>query len=124
MDLTFAIPEPISTVIDAPGIPLLKQLGFVIEPEPQPPVSAEGDLWDDDPTCLAELAEDLNAQQLVVRLFLELPQGSAGLPKPGEPANLFEPFTLPTDYFPRTFTVSDACITNAGFVWFHKHFYL
>ena len=124
MDLTFAIPEPSPTVIDAAGIPLLKELGFVIEPEPRPSVRAEGDVWNDDPTCLAELAEDLNAQRLVIRLFLELSQDAAGLAWLDDSAHLFEPFMLPTDYFPRTFTVSDACITNAGFVWFHKHFYL
>jgi hypothetical protein len=32
--------------------------------------------------------------------------------------------TLPVDYFPRAFTITDACVTNADFVWFHKHFYL
>ena len=35
------------------------------------------DLWNEDPTCLAELVEELNAQRLVARLFLELPQDAA-----------------------------------------------
>lgn len=30
----------------------------------------------------------------------------------------------PPDYFPRTFTVTDACITNASLIWLGKHFYL
>jgi hypothetical protein len=32
--------------------------------------------------------------------------------------------SLPDDYFPRTFLVEDACVTNTGWVWFNKHFYL
>ena len=124
MDLTFAIPEPIATGTDAPGILLLQQLGFVIAPKQHPAVSADGAMWSDDPTCLAELADSLNMHHFVVRLFLELPPDTDGLPPLDDPAHWFAPFRLPTSYFPKTFTVSDACMSNAGFVWFHKHFYV
>ncbi len=30
---------------------------------------------------------------------------------------------LPTDFFPRTFVVEDACVTNADSVWLNKHVY-
>jgi hypothetical protein len=32
--------------------------------------------------------------------------------------------SLPDDYFPRTFLVEDACVTNTNWAWFNKHFYL
>lgn len=31
---------------------------------------------------------------------------------------------LLADFFPYVMAVSDACLTNADFLWFHKHSYL
>jgi hypothetical protein len=73
---------------------------------------------------LEELAEDLGRHQTVVRLFLELPPSADGLPAQKTSVPVVEPFPLPLDSFPQTCTVTDACITKASFVWFHKHFYL
>jgi hypothetical protein len=69
-----------------------------------------------DPTCLRELDEDINQNEVVIRLFLEGRKiGSLGPHILGK---------LPLDYLPQEFTIKDACMTNAGFIWFHKHFYM
>ena len=72
---------------------------------------------------LAALADELGA--CVLKLFLNddmtleehmapnLSRYRAGLPP-----------VLPSNYFPRTFVVTDACLTNAPSIWLSKHFYL
>jgi hypothetical protein len=56
MDLTLTVPEPVLMPMDVSGIPLLKHLGFMSEPESPEPNHAEDDPWEHDPTCLEELS--------------------------------------------------------------------
>lgn len=134
LDLEFQVPNPILEANYQNGISLLGELGFVNQPEQYPNIhqidldfAFLADLADD-PFCLIELAQDISKNQTFLKLFLtgqpvlearNLEQMSAQTAR-----RFFDNLTLPSDYFPQTFRVVDACFTNASFVWFHKHFYL
>jgi hypothetical protein len=131
LDLRFLVADNKLVSDYQTGIPLLKDLAFVVplEKEEELKESARvlGDKFADDPTCLKELAEDLAKEQTLLKLFF---RGEAGvaiylaqdLPIE-EKVKYMESPTLPPGYFPQVFTATDACFTNADFVWFHKHFY-
>lgn len=93
-----------------------------------------GVVWErDEVACGAafahELADDLAKGVCVLKLMLK-----DDLPVDGHMRWLQDavnhghdgsvPLRLPADYLPRELTVADACVTNAGFVWFSKHLYL
>jgi hypothetical protein len=119
LDLTFSAPGSLQRGEYESGIHLLKRLGFLPEGEQAEALSELSHVLgekEDDPTCLLELYEDISLDQTLLRLFLE----SDRIPGMGPHI----PGKLPDDYLPRIFKVTDACVTNAEFVWFHKHFYL
>jgi hypothetical protein len=113
----------------------LKELGFAVHPRS---LSADQRQFvvqeDTDPTCIGELANDIDRHQALLRLFLEedprrelveywkemISAGKAHLFGVGLP----EMEGLLEGFFPHEMCVSDACLTNADFVWFHKHSYL
>jgi hypothetical protein len=109
LDVTFRVPSTLLQADDEHGVSLLKKLGFLPEQSilDQLPLTFEND-----PTCLSELHDDLVPDHAFIRLWLE---SQDARPKLVE---------LPADYLPRPFTVRDACVSNATLVWFHKHFYL
>ncbi len=88
-----------------------------------------GERWeelDDAIGCLAAFAEDFDPASCVLKLFLRdnIPERehmrwlmAAARERPRSLA-------LPVGYFPRELVVEDACVTNAGFIWFCTHFYL
>jgi hypothetical protein len=135
LDLTFKLEQFEWRDEDVRGLPLLQEFGFIVPTDVVvPPVEKE-----DDPTCLTELTEDLDKNQAVLRLFLEKRPGNFGDPEylkrmvlSGGAGKMLralnsegEEFKRAVDgCFPTDFSVSDACISNAAFVWFHKHFYL
>jgi hypothetical protein len=102
------------------GVALFKELGFILPPEDRADFA---DMFgDDDQLFFERLIEDLDAQSCVLKLFLE---DGIGFEARMERIKATSPLlTLPSDYFPRELTVTDACVTNSGFVWFTKHFYL
>ncbi len=113
LDLTFSGQDTLLETQFESGIPLLKKLNFVIGPERAKEMAVE--METDDPTCLTELAEEIEQKQTVIRIFLQAEQIQGKGPHClGH---------LQPDYLPRDFTIADACVTNSGFVWFHKHFY-
>ena len=57
-------------------------------------------------------------EQFIAHLFST---GKAELLNGGSAGSLD---SLLENYFPKTFEVADACLTNAAFIWFHKHFYM
>jgi hypothetical protein len=135
LDLTFSVERTDRSRRDLHGVALLKELGFALHARNLPDGAAD----ERDPTCLTELREDIDKNEMVLRLFLEKRPGGLGDPEyfkqqvvsgrlreilraneAGEDA--FE--RVVRDCFPGDFTVSDACLTNAEFVWFHKHSYL
>src|SRR5262249_14968272 len=94
---------------------------------------------DEVPTCLTELQDDIAKDETVLRLFLEKRPGGLGDPEylkqlvtSGRLKEILraneaggEAFErVVRDCFPSDFTLSDACLTNAEFVWFHKYSYL
>lgn len=126
LDLTFEVDGVSWTEEDAPGLTLLKDLGFLPERDPH---QARGFLKSD-PGCVELLYEDIERHETLLRLFLEGPDPNhmKNLFASGRGKALFEGDetfeNCVKDYFPGKFTVADACLTNADCVWFHEHFYL
>jgi hypothetical protein len=115
LDLTFNVWGEFFDVEYERGIPLLKKLGFLAETEFEE-IETELGNNSDDLTDMTGLIKELEQGKTVIRLLLkaEPPRFPPGLiidPNPGFP-------------LPREFIIKDACVTNSGFVWFHKHFYL
>ena len=93
----------------------LRELGFVLSPEDRDYISKNPLNPDkEDVGLLDSLADDAEKNEAMIKLFLraDAPQATKFALK------------LPEDYFPRKFVVEDACMTNSGYVWFNKHFYL
>ena len=104
------------------GTAALRENGFVRrEPDPDPEVEAE--LRELEADCLVDLAADLDS--CVLKLFLN--DGLSDELRFNHNRDRYRaalaPELLP-DYFPRTFVVTDACISNAPSIWRGKHFYL
>src|SRR6266404_4446149 len=133
LDPEFTVPGILWEPGDSLGLRLLEEFGFVVRD--QLPAEQLGLLDDKDPTCLEQLREDIIEQRTVLKVFLnEQPKrdmkqyiahlfstGKAELLNGGSTGSL-DP--LLENYFPKTFEVADACLTNAEFIWFHKHFYM
>ena len=97
----------------------------------------DGAVDEKDPTRLTELQEDIDKNEMLLRLFLEKRPGGLGdseyfkqqvvsgrlqeILRANEAGE--EAFERVVRDCPGDFTVSDACLTNAEFVWFHKHSY-
>lgn len=121
LDLTYTVPSSLLESQYESGISLLKALHFLIDSEKAEEITREmrelaADTNEDfnDPTCLQNLNEALETKQTFLRLFLQTDHKAQGRERLG--------LLLP-GFFPREFTVKDACVTNSDFVWFHKHFY-
>ena len=103
LDLTFAIMASPQILPASGGLELLSELGFLMDDNEAEQfdyvASLIGDNFDD-PTLLGELEADLLESQTVLRILLEDIDGAQ-----------------------KTFSVVDACITNAPSVWLHKYPY-
>jgi hypothetical protein len=118
LDLTFATDSLAWREDDAPGLPLLKEFGFV---RPMEPDQGKEPSRCDDPTCITELYNDIQKREAVLRVFLsngdhdhvkKLVQ-RVGI----EP--LMEAKTLDKYLdvcFPGEFTITGSCLTNAEFI--------
>jgi hypothetical protein len=120
LDRSFAAPpellEDRSTLV---GIAALHAngMGLPIEPDPDPEITAmEAEMA---AGCLSDLADDLGG--CVLKVFLNDDVDDAR--RFAHVKNTLGRKLLP-DYFPRAFTVTDACVTNAKRIWMGKHFYL
>ncbi len=117
---------------DRGGASLLHELGFALHADEVPKPAAD----DPDPTCLSELDQDIDKNETLLRLFLEREPGRTGtfermkeMLESGKAKRIFKAneadyWVMADECFPHEFVITDACLTNAGFVWFHKHFYL
>jgi hypothetical protein len=131
LDLTFAIDGLVVWCEgDAPGLPLLKEFGFV---QPREPGQGKGTFECNDLTCITELYNDIQKREALLRVFLwngdddhtkKLIQrfGMKELMKDFMEAETLEKYLHVC--FPGEFTITDSCLTNAEFIWIHKHFYL
>ena len=91
----------------------LRKLGLVLTKEDKENISQNTNKNDDEDLGLIDfLAEDVEKNEALIKLFLRVENQSPKLA-----------LKLPNDYFPQTFVVEDACLTNSGYVWFNKHFY-
>jgi hypothetical protein len=134
LDLTFIVDEVEWQTGDKPGTSLLKEFGFILNPDDISEDVRQSMLKDDDPTCITFLDEDMGKNQILLRLFLEeVPRRDIleyvkEMVKTGK-GQLFdggaaEMEQLLDGFFPHEMAVIDACLTNAASIWFHKHFYL
>lgn len=104
------------------GIEVLRTHGFL---------PRRGETWNepDDKDlmlgCLADFADDFDPADAVLKLFLEdnVP-AELRLPLLRDAIANNRPLVLPAAYFPRELAVTDACVTNARFIWFNDHFYM
>lgn len=89
-----------------------RELGFVLSPEDKEYITQNHlPNGDEDFGLLDFLADDAEKNEAIIKLFLRCDAPKLSL-------------KLPKDFFPREFIVEDACMTNSGYVWFNKHFYL
>lgn len=129
IDLTFNVQAIDWDRRDAPGIPLLLELGFVISPSEIPDDEKLTIDPDEDPTCLEALRKEINENQNVLRVFIEerprrdLQKHMTSMMSSRESTDKVKD-TFLSGYFPKEFVVKDACLTNSAFVWFHKHFWM
>ncbi len=104
------------------AVEALRINGFApVEPDPDPALAAEERALVEG--CLANIAEGLGP--CVLKLFLndDVPDASR-FEYLRQHLGAHHALELPPNYFPRAFTVTDACITNAPRIWIAKHFYL
>jgi hypothetical protein len=102
------------------GVPALRINGYARrDPDPDPAV--ESDIRALEGGSLVDLAGELGACRLKLLLNDDIPDDERHA---GKPMTLASFTTLPPTYFPRTFTVTDACITNGSTIWLTKYFYL
>lgn len=99
------------------GVRALRVNGFVREePDPDPQVEAESRMLA--AGCMLDLADSLGPTWLKLFLQDDLSDEVRFHRQQRDVSRL-----LP-GYFPRTFTVTDACVANASMIWLGKHFYL
>ncbi|MBZ0284068.1 MAG: hypothetical protein K8L97_25230, partial [Anaerolineae bacterium] len=112
LNLDFAVPESWLMGSHQTGIDLLRELGF------NAPISENEDAGINEiidnlaQPHLETLVEQLSKHQTYMLIILDAV---------GEHQLRLK---LPDDYFPRTFIVRDACVTNAQSIWLTKHVYL
>jgi hypothetical protein len=108
---------------------VLRELGFVMRPDE---ISEELNLatsQDTDLTCLGELQDEIAKNRDVLRLFVEeqprrnMKEHMLAMAKGGGMSADFVDRFL-SGYFPKDLVVTDACLTNAPFIWFHRHFWM
>ncbi len=97
------------------GISLLKELGLIAHND-------RDELLDEDEKADAfeffkMSCEELDLQQVFFKLFLTTP-------KEWEYTIQSNDEEISRTYWPREFTIKDACVTNLPSVWFARHFYM
>jgi len=111
LDLTFGVA---STDLQAArsGIGILRDVGWADSP-------ADADVFDEE--GLFDLVRDAESGQFVLKVFLD---SDGRLPFPREQRTIRLPEAVPPSFWPATFVVRDACLTNVRAIWLFKHFYL
>ncbi len=119
LDLSFDTisPLPEAHSIDAR---FLKNVGYLPDAEDikDGPILPECD----DAGLLEELIDDINKKVWLVKVFLRDDELETAIEQ-HRVSDLLETFDLES-YFPREFSVTDACLTNCDTVWLFKHFWL
>jgi hypothetical protein len=115
-------PELLDDAATLSGVRALRVNGFARwDPDPDP--AAEAELRAFAAGCMADLADSLGPCQLKLFLHDDLSDEVRFHHNGERYRSGLLPELLP-GYFPRTFTVADACVANASLIWICKHFYL
>jgi hypothetical protein len=121
IDTELSAPEHLLDIPDTQrGLELMRELGFLVSAEELAELAEA--LGDGGEFCFEQLIADLDARSCVLKLFLQDEIAFDARIARFKATAL--QLVLPVDYFPRELVVIDACVTNARFVWFNKHFYL
>jgi len=134
LDLRFATAHPVLLANDRINRKTLEDLALF----PTQNDESTTEIADKYPTCIEDLIQDAKQGTEWVKVFLDIwPRRNAlmeymqALMKaqqdriPNPSASAFSKLMDEADQmFPSQFQISDACITNSDFVWFHKHFYM
>jgi len=107
LDLTYRLAAT-SLPLQRPGLGILQEVG-VSEGDPADPAFGH--------EFLGDLASECEGPQLYLKIFLRSEK---------EPASRWSihGYQLPPDFWPATFILDDACLTNSRSIWLMKHFYL
>ena len=118
LDLHYHAPSHMAAIEPYSGLSLLKELGFVERPGDSDWETSEADNMF---SFVADLLDDFDRNETIVKLFLEERPHRTSPPPAEWKTWLREPSNMP---FPRTMEIVDACITNSNSVWLNKHFYM
>ena len=123
LDVTFASHEQLLTPADKINRDVIRELGY--SPRPEDPKTD----WLSERGCLEMLLEDMVEQGTLLRLFLNSKWSENSLERYAQhlKARKSSGQTIAEktiEWFPVTFTVEDACLSNSDAVWLVKHFYL
>ena len=110
LDLTYGTTSP-SEQIPRPGIGILRQMSLRDD-------ASAGQETLGDELFLEDMVRECEGPQLYLKLFMHVD------PSPSAPRASALSHRLPPDFWPATFVVDDACLTNARSIWLMKHFYL
>lgn len=110
------------TSVPLGGTQLLMKLGFVHSLVNLDEIDAlfgiDEDDEDDQITCLETLRDEIQENELYLLLWLVNTKTPVSIP--GHTLGLLPEFAG----FPNKLSIADACLTNAPFCWFNKHFYM
>ncbi|GGJ35471.1 hypothetical protein [Deinococcus roseus] len=119
LDLVFEVIEPIE--IPSPENPLqfLKSMGILMVSKENPEEKPEGDEFG----VLQAMYDDLQEEHQYLKVMLHEvnPVPPVGMERAKQ---WIFGNKSPEGTFPRTFEVTDACLTNLNGIWFSRHFYL
>ncbi len=135
--LTFSVPRTLLTDCPIVDSKTFRELGFVFSTEDKAAM-LEGENW----SMLDSIAEDVGQNNAIIKLFLEVEPPQTPSPTwrqrleltikkifkvpevpPATPKRILK-LRLEENYFPKTFIVRDACLTNSDAIWLGKRFYL
>ena len=118
LDLRYDAKSEMAATSAHRGLSLLEELGFVVHPRNSDWATP---IADDTFHFLADLLDDFDKNETLLKLFLE-ERPERPFPPPAEWETWFrEPSTMP---FPKAMEIVDACVTNSASVWLSKHFYM
>lgn len=123
IDATFSVSNNLLRNCSRANRKLLEELCFVYEKGSEEEFDSE-----DAAFAFAELTEDIEENKAYIKLFVEKEDRKKHSTYISEQYDkhikLNETYIPEFPDLPKTFVITDACITNSDFVWINKHFYM
>jgi len=122
LDLDYRVRDLAAESVRFGGVPVLRELGFAGGCDAPDEPWEEGEEGCDlagDGSVLQMLVEEVSEGRVFLRVLLKEPSSTQDVDRLRWLVK-----GPPEDFWPRTFRVDDACLTNAPSVWFLKHLYL